>query len=52
VDLERGKSFGFLGLEFRDLRSLRGVMRPHYAPKLKKRPALNFPERPRQADKP
>jgi RNA-directed DNA polymerase len=37
VDLERGESFSFLGF---DLRSLRGVMRPHYTPKLKKRTAL------------
>ena len=40
VDLERGESFGFLGFDFRYLRSLRGVMRPHYVPKLKKRTAL------------
>ena len=40
VDLERGESFGFLGFDFRYLRSLRGVMRPHYTPKLKKRTAL------------
>ena len=40
VDLERGESFGFLGFDFRYLRSLRGVMRPHYTPKLKKRMAL------------
>jgi len=40
VDLERGESFGFLGFDFRYLRSLRGVWRPHYAPKLKKRTAL------------
>jgi RNA-directed DNA polymerase len=40
VDLERGESFGFLGFDFRQLRSLRGVMRPHYTPKLKKRTAL------------
>jgi hypothetical protein len=31
---------GFLGFDFRYLRSLRGVMRPHYTPKLKKRTAL------------
>jgi RNA-directed DNA polymerase len=30
VDLERGESFGFLGFDFRYLRSLRGVRRPHY----------------------
>ncbi|MCP1850149.1 hypothetical protein ACVI1K_007795 [Bradyrhizobium sp. USDA 4508] len=40
VDLERGESFGFLGFDFRYLRSLRGVMRPYYTPKLKKRTAL------------
>jgi RNA-directed DNA polymerase len=40
VDLERGHSFGFLGFDFRYLRSLRGAMRPHYTPKLKKRTAL------------
>src|ERR1700745_1202571 len=33
VDLERGENFGFLGFDFRYLRSLRGVMRPHYTPK-------------------
>ena len=41
VDLERGESFGFLGFDFRYLRSLRGAMRPHYTPKLKKRTALH-----------
>src|SRR3974377_2133001 len=40
VDLGRGESFGFLGFDFRYLRSLRGAMRPHYTPKLKKRTAL------------
>jgi RNA-directed DNA polymerase len=40
VDLSRGESFGFLGFDFRRTRSLRGVWRPHYAPKLKKRTAL------------
>jgi RNA-directed DNA polymerase len=40
VDLERGESFGFLGFDFRYLRSLRGAMRPQYTPKLKKRTAL------------
>src|SRR6201997_4253510 len=40
VDLERGESFGFLGFDFRYLRSRRGAMRPHYTPKLKKRTAL------------
>ncbi|WIW50158.2 group II intron reverse transcriptase/maturase (plasmid) [Bradyrhizobium sp. 62B] len=40
VDLARGESFGFLGVDFRYLRSPRGVMRPYYTPKLKKRTAL------------
>ena len=40
VDLERGESFGFLGFDLRYLRSLSGVWRPHYTPKLKKRTAL------------
>ena len=40
MDLERGECFGFLGFEFRYLRSLRGAMRPHYTPRLKKRTAL------------
>lgn len=40
IDLERGESFGFLGFDFRYLRSRRGVMRPHLTPKLKKRTAI------------
>jgi hypothetical protein len=40
VDLERSESFGFLGFDFRYLRSLRQAMRPHYTPKLKKRTTL------------
>src|ERR1700740_879792 len=40
VDLRKEENFGFLGFDFRYLRSLRGVMRPHYTPKLKKRTAL------------
>jgi RNA-directed DNA polymerase len=40
VDLGRGESFGFLGFDFRRMRSLRGVWRAHYTPKLKKRTAL------------
>ena len=40
VDLGRGESFGFLGFDFRRLRSQRGVWRAHYTPKLKKRTAL------------
>lgn len=41
VDLECGESFGFLGFDFRRLRSLtKQVWRPHYTPKLQKRTAL------------
>ena len=40
VDLGRGESFGFLGFDFRRIRSQRGVWRAHYTPKLKKRTAL------------
>jgi RNA-directed DNA polymerase len=40
VDLTKGESFGFLGFEFRRVRSLRGLWRPQYTPKLKKRTAL------------
>ncbi len=41
VELERGESFGFLGFDFRCLRSgKRQVWRAHYTPKLKKRTAL------------
>ena len=41
VDLGRGESFGFLGFDFRYIRSVhRGAWRPHYTPKLKKRTAL------------
>src|SRR5437879_5776811 len=40
VDLGRGESFGFLGFDFRRMRSRRGVWRAHYTPKLKKRTAL------------
>jgi len=40
VDLCRGESFGFLGFDFRQVRSLRGAWRAHYTPKLKKRTAL------------
>ncbi|MFK4654294.1 hypothetical protein ABIF97_004228 [Bradyrhizobium japonicum] len=40
VDLERAESFAFLRFDFRYLRSLRGVMRPYYTPKLKKRRAF------------
>jgi RNA-directed DNA polymerase len=40
VDLSKGESFGFLGFEFRRVRSRKGVWRPYYTPKLKKRTAL------------
>jgi len=40
VELDRGDSFGFLGFEFRRIRSRSGAWRPHYTPKLKKRTAL------------
>ncbi len=40
VDLAKGESFGFLGFDYRRVRTLRGVWRPHYTPKLKKRTAL------------
>jgi RNA-directed DNA polymerase len=40
VDLERSESFGFLGFDFRRIRSRRGVWRAYYTPKLKKRTAL------------
>lgn len=41
VDLERAENFGFLGFDFRRLRSMaRQVWRAHYTPKMKKRTAL------------
>jgi RNA-directed DNA polymerase len=40
VDLSRGDSFGFLGFDFRRIRSQRGEWRVKYTPKLKKRTAL------------
>jgi RNA-directed DNA polymerase len=40
VDVAQCESFGFLGFEFRRVRSRRGKWRPHYAPQLKKRTAL------------
>jgi len=40
VDLGKGESFGFLGFEFRRVRSRKGEWRPNYAPKRKKRTAL------------
>jgi len=35
VDLARGESFGFLGFEFRRIRTLKRKWRPYYTPKLK-----------------
>lgn len=40
VNLERGESFGFLGFDFRRVRTRKGRWRAHYTPKLKKRTAL------------
>ena len=40
VDLSRGESFGFLGFDFRRLRSSRGRRWAQYTPKQKKRTAL------------
>lgn len=40
VDLTQGESFGFLGFDFRRLRSQRGRWRAQYTPKLKQRTAL------------
>ena len=40
VGLTKGESFGFLGFEFRRVRSLKGMWRPQYTPKLKKRTEL------------
>jgi RNA-directed DNA polymerase len=40
VDLQRGESFGFLGFEFRRVRSMRGRWMPLALPKSKKRAAL------------
>jgi RNA-directed DNA polymerase len=40
VELGRGASFGFLGFDFRRIRSGRGVWRAQFTPKLKKRTAL------------
>ena len=40
VNLERGESFGFLGFDFRRVRTRKGSWRAHYTPKLKKRTAL------------
>ena len=40
MDLSRSESFGFLGFDFRRIRSGRGVWRASFTPKLKKRTAL------------
>jgi RNA-directed DNA polymerase len=40
VDLNRAESFGFLGFDFRRIRSREGRWRAQYTPKLKKRTAL------------
>lgn len=40
VDLAEGESFGFLGFEYRQVPSLKGVQRANYAPQTKKRTAL------------
>ncbi len=40
VDLAQGEAFGFLGFEFRRVRSWRGVWRPQYTPQQKKRAGL------------
>jgi RNA-directed DNA polymerase len=40
VDLAKGESFGFLGFEFRRIRSLQGKWRPYYPPKLEQRTAV------------
>ena len=40
VDLAHGETFSFLGFDFRRVKSRRGVWRPWYTPRLKKRTAL------------
>jgi len=40
VDLRKGESFGFLGFEFRRVRSKKGAWLPRYTPKMKNRTAL------------
>lgn len=40
VDLRADASFGFLGFDFRRVRSRRGVWRPNFAPQMKKRTGL------------
>ncbi len=40
IELARGEDFGFLGLDIRPVRCLRGALRPQFTPKLKTRTAL------------
>ena len=40
VDLAKGESFGFLGFDFRRLRSRKGHWWPHYVPQMRKRTSL------------
>ncbi len=40
VDLAKGEHFGFLGFDFRRVRTRSGKWRAHYAPRMKKRTAL------------
>jgi len=40
VDLAQGEAFGFLGFDFRRIRSGRGAWRPQYTPQQKKRAGL------------
>jgi RNA-directed DNA polymerase len=40
VDLTRGESFGFLGFDFRRVRSLRGKWRAQFTPRMSRRTAL------------
>jgi RNA-directed DNA polymerase len=40
VDLAKGECFGFLGFDFRRIRSRKGAWRPHDTPKRQKRTAL------------
>jgi RNA-directed DNA polymerase len=40
VDLANGDSFGFLGFDFRRVRTHSGKWRAHYAPQMKKRTVL------------
>jgi len=40
VDLAKGESFGYLGFDFRRVKSRQGKWRPHFAPQMKKRTAL------------